>query len=84
MVSAALTLWCAFAVAGAPDYDAFSKPDGYIAEEQELAAWKIVRDPDQLDAVYADAVQGNARAARVVQQLEATLSASGRELAERA
>lgn len=84
MVNAALTLWCALAVAGTPNYDAFSEPDGYIAtKQQELAAWSMMRDPDQLEAVYADAAKGNTRATHVVQQLEATLSASGQKLAER-
>jgi hypothetical protein len=83
MVSAALILWYAFVVAGVPDYDAFSEPDGFITEKQELAAWKMMRDPDQFESVYADAAKGNVRAARVVRQLEATLSASGRGLAER-
>ena len=83
-MTAALTLWCATAIAGAPDYDAFSDPDGHIATVlQELAAWKMMRDPDQLEAVFADAVKGNERAIHVVQQLEATLSASGRKVAER-
>jgi hypothetical protein len=69
----------------APNYDAFSEPDGYIAtKEQELAAWAMLRDPEQLEAVYANAVRGNLRATHVLQQLEATLLASGRALAERA
>lgn len=84
MLSAALAFWCSLAVAGAPNYDAFSEPDGYIATvRQELAAWAMMRDPEQLEAVYADAAKGNERAVHVFQQLEATLSASGRELAER-
>ena len=83
MMSTALAVWCALVFSGTPNYDAFSEPDGYITQEQELAAWRMMREPDQLEAVYADAAKGNERAARIVQQLEATLSASGRELAER-
>jgi hypothetical protein len=71
--------------AGAPDYDAFSEADGYIAEgRQERAAWEMMRDPEQLDAVHRDAVSGNRRATHVLQQLEATLAATGRHIAEQA
>jgi hypothetical protein len=72
------------ALAGAPDYDAFSEPDGKIATaRQEIAAWSMLREPEQLEAVHADAVKGMLRAVHVMQQLEATLAASGREVAER-
>ena len=83
MASGMLALWCALAVAGGPDYDAFSQADGFIAPHQERAAWEMLRDPDRFEAVYADAAKGNQRAAGVVRQLEVTLSASGREIAER-
>lgn len=84
LVSFGLWVVAASALAGAPDYDAFSEPDGEIATvRQELAAWRMLRDPEQLEAVYADAVRGMPRAVHVMQQLEATLAASGREVAER-
>jgi hypothetical protein len=44
----------------------------------------LVRNPEQLEAVHSDAAQGNARAKRVWQELEASFSSSGVELAERA
>jgi hypothetical protein len=81
-----LALWImsATALAGAPDYDAFSETDGHIAtKQQEVAAWEMLHDPAQVEAVYADALKGNVRAVRIVQQIEATLAASGVEVAER-
>jgi hypothetical protein len=82
----AFGLWvvASSALAGGPDYDAFSEPDGKIATvRQETAAWSMLRDPEQLEAVYADAVKGMPRAIHVMQQLEATFAASGQEVAER-
>lgn len=85
MTHGILALWCGLAVAGAPNYDAFSEPDGFIrTEAQERAAWAALHDPEQVDALYADAAKGNVRAAHVVEQLEATLAATGRKLAEQA
>jgi hypothetical protein len=85
LISSALALWCGIALAGAPNYDAFSEPDGFIrTEAQQRAAWAMLHDPEQVDALYADAAKGNARAAHVVEQLEATLAASGRKLADAA
>src|SRR5436853_2220617 len=85
MVPGALALWCGIALAGAPAYDAFSEKDGFIATEaQERAAWAALHDPEQVDALYADAAKGNVRAAHVVEQLEATLAATGRKMAEAA
>jgi hypothetical protein len=81
----ALALWCGTALAGAPSYDAFSEPDGYIGTEaQERAAWAMLHDPEQVEALYADAAKGSTRAAHVIEQLEATLAASGRKLADQA
>jgi len=78
-----LALWCGTAFAGGPNYDAFSEADGYIGTEaQERAAWAMLHDPEQVEALYADAAKGNERAAHVIEQLEATLAASGRKLAE--
>jgi hypothetical protein len=80
----ALWMLSATALAVAPDYDAFSEADGHIAtKQQEVAAWEMLHDPAQVEAVYADASKGNVRAVRVVRQLEATLAASGVEVAER-
>src|SRR6185295_9549560 len=80
-----LALWCGLAVAGAPRYDAFSEPDGFIkTEAQQRAAWELLHDPEQVDALYADAAKGSGRAAHVVEQLEATYAATGRKMAEAA
>lgn len=84
-MGAAIAAWWAIAVAAGPDYDAFSEKDGYIATEaQERAAWAMLHDPEQVEAVYADAAKGSSRAAHVIEQLEATLAATGRKLADRA
>jgi len=73
------------AQAGAPDYDAFSEPDGAIVtEHQQAALIALVRSPEQLEAVYADAAKGNERAKHVWQQLEATFTAAGEGVADRA
>jgi hypothetical protein len=81
----ALALWCGTALAGGPNYDAFSEKDGFIATEaQQRAAWAMLHDPEQVEALYTDAAKGSERAAHVIEQLEATLAASGRKLAEQA
>lgn len=85
MTHGVLALWCGLALAGAPNYAAFSEPDGFIkTEAQERAAWAMLHDPEQVDALYADAAKGNVRAAHVVEQLEATLAATGRKMADAA
>src|SRR5437868_1072460 len=54
-----------------PKYDAFCDGDGHIGTpEQVLAAQDMVRAPGQLEAVFAEAVKGNRRAARVYHELE--------------
>lgn len=69
---------------GPPNYDAFSDRDGHIHEKHVVAAQTMVRDPEQLEIVYADAAKGNARAARVFQELETHFFPEiGREVAER-
>ncbi|HEY8209542.1 MAG TPA: hypothetical protein VIG99_18775 [Myxococcaceae bacterium] len=80
MLTVVMALLCA-----APNYDAFSDPRGHIADERQLeAAQAMVRDPEQLEAVYADAAKGNPRAARVVGELEETyFPGIGRAVAER-
>lgn len=85
MAHGLLALWCGLALAGAPNYAAFSEPDGFIkTEAQERAAFAMLHDPEQVDALYADAAKGNVRAAHVVEQLEATLAATGRKMADAA
>lgn len=85
MTPGLIALWCGLALAGAPNYAAFSEPDGLIkTEAQERAAFAMLHDPEQVDALYADAAKGNVRAAHVVEQLEATLAATGRKMADAA
>src|SRR6185295_18913639 len=69
----------------APEYDAFCDRSGHIADERQLeAAQAMVRDPEQLKAVYSDAAKGNPRAARVVGELERTyFPGIGQAVAER-
>jgi hypothetical protein len=52
------------------DYDRFSDATGYIQDEHMAAAQVMVQNPEFLERVYEDAAQGNARAARVFQELE--------------
>jgi hypothetical protein len=67
-----------------PSYDAFSDRDGYIRDEHVVAAQAMVRDPEQLESLFADAMKGNARAARVFRELESRYFPDiGREIAER-
>jgi hypothetical protein len=62
-------------LAGGPDHDAFSGRDGHIATAQHhLAALALIRNPDHLDAVSADAASGNPGAVPVFQELERELS----------
>jgi hypothetical protein len=77
---AVLALLCA-----APNYDAFCDRSGHIADERQLeAAQAMMRDPDQLEAVYTDAAKGNPRAARLVEELEQIyFPGIGRAVAER-
>lgn len=66
-----------------PNYDAFSERDGEIAtQQQEVAAFELVKNAAQLEAVYSDAAKGNVRAQHVWQQLEATFTATGTRLGE--
>jgi hypothetical protein len=52
------------------DYDSFSDATGHVREEHMAAAQAMVQDPERLERVYQDAVQGNARAARIFKELE--------------
>ena len=61
--------WVAFVVAAGPDYDAFSDREGHILADRP-AAQAMVHDGEQIEAIYADAVKGNARAAKVFEELE--------------
>ncbi|PTL79704.1 hypothetical protein [Vitiosangium sp. GDMCC 1.1324] len=53
-----------------PDYDSFSDSTGQIRDEHVAAAQAMVQDSEVLEQVYEDAVRGDARAARVFQELE--------------
>jgi hypothetical protein len=69
--------------AQSPNYDAFSERDGEIAtQRQEAAAFELVKNGAQLEAVYSDAAKGNVRAQHVWQQLEATFTATGIRLGD--
>jgi len=87
MRAALFALWLVAvpALAGGPDYDAFSDAQGQISTpEQVLAAQELVRAPGQLEAVFADAAKGNHRALRVFQELETRFFPDiGRAVAER-
>jgi hypothetical protein len=74
-----------WAIAQAPDYDAFSDRDGSIRTEQHgRGLISMLQRPGQLEAIYADAEKGNARAKRVFQVLETDyFPDTGREVAER-
>lgn len=74
----------AWVLAQAPDYDAFSDREGNIVTAQHgLGLIAMMRRPGQVDAVYADATKGNARAQRVFQTLETDYFPDyGRELAD--
>src|SRR4051812_48610120 len=80
-VSLLLMVWV---LAQAPDYDAFSDHDGNITTTQHgLGLFAMMRQSGQLEAVYADAVKGDARARRVFQMLETDYFPDyGRELAD--
>lgn len=69
----------------APNYDAFCDKSRHIADERQLeAAQAMMRDSEQLEAVYADAAKKNPRAARVVEELERSyFPGIGRAVAER-
>ncbi|HEU5218534.1 MAG TPA: hypothetical protein VFU23_07735 [Gemmatimonadales bacterium] len=73
------------ALAQAPSYDAFCEREGNITtREQAVALWAMLRQPSQLEVVYADAQKGTARARRVFQELETSYFPDiGRELAEK-
>src|ERR1043165_8488947 len=72
------------ALGQAPNYDAFSDPDGKITTEAHAKALiEVLQDPGQLEAIYADAQAGKPRAKRIFQELEASyFPDTGRELAE--
>jgi len=83
---AVLVLW-ALALPGfaqALNYDAFSDRDGNVTTERHgLGLIALLQGSGQLEAVYADALKGNARAQRVFQELEDSyFPDTGRELAE--
>jgi hypothetical protein len=70
---------------GGPNYEAFSDRSGHILDDdQHVAAFQaMVHDARQLEAIHADAAQGNARAVRVFSELETIYFPSvGRKVAE--
>jgi hypothetical protein len=72
------------AYGGTPDLDAFSDREGHIHPEHVLAAQDLLRDSEQLEALYAAAVQGNPRAARAFRELETVhVPLIGQQVAER-
>jgi hypothetical protein len=72
------------ALAGAPDYDAFCDRNGKITTEQHgFGLIAMLNRPEQVEGIYADAANGDARAQRVVDELETSyFPDTGRELAE--
>ena len=76
-----LMMW---ALAQAPDYDAFCDQDGNIVTAQHgRGLIAMLERPGELESVYEDAAKGNARAARVFRMLETDYFPDyGRELAE--
>jgi hypothetical protein len=85
--SGALLAWglAAAAMAGIPDYDAFSDRDGNITNEQHgKALFRVLQDPEQVETIFADAERGNPRAKKVWNELETDYFPDiGRELAEK-
>jgi hypothetical protein len=83
----ALLAWglAAAAMAGTPDYDAFSDREGNITTEQHgKALFRVLQDPEQVEATFADAERGNPRAKKVWNELEMDYFPDiGRELAEK-
>jgi len=73
------------ALAGAPDYDAFSDRDGNIVTEQHgKALMRTLQDPEQVEAIFTDSERGEPRARKVWRTLETDyFPDTGRELAEK-
>src|SRR5262249_37441646 len=72
------------AYGGPPNLDAISDREGHIHPEHVLAAQSLVRDSEQLEALYSEAMHGNPRAARAFHELESIyLPAIGQEVADR-
>ena len=71
-------------IAQPPDYDALSDRHGNVLTEQHHAALiALAQDPDQLEAVHAEATRGNARAANVWREMERQLAMAGTGVADR-
>jgi len=85
-VHVVLLLWglAATALAGTPDYDAFSDRDGNITTERHGSALiSMLQSSGQVEAIYADAEKGNPRARKIFRELETSyFPDAGRELAE--
>jgi hypothetical protein len=80
-----LVVLMVWALAQAPDYDAFCDRDGnMLTLEHGLALMAMLQRSGQVEALYADAAKGNPRAKRVVETLETDYFPDiGRELAEK-
>ncbi|HLL55794.1 MAG TPA: hypothetical protein VK447_19690, partial [Myxococcaceae bacterium] len=61
-------------------YDRFCDADGNITADAEVIA--MLGRPGELDAIYEDALRGDARATRFLRRLEVTSEASARKMAE--
>jgi len=80
---AAFSLLLLLGTAPTLDYDSFCDAEGHISAAHVRAVQAMVQKPELLEQLYADAAQGNPRAARVFQELETQhFPAIGRTVAE--
>jgi len=80
---AAFSLLLLLGTAPTLDYDSFCDAEGHISAAHLQAAQAMVRKSELLEQLYADATQGNPRAARVFLELETQhFPAIGRTVAE--
>lgn len=80
-----MTVLMMWALAQAPNYDAFCDRDGnLLTHEHGLEMFAVLQRPGQVEAMFADAAKGNPRAKRVVEILETDYFPDiGRALAEK-
>src|SRR6185295_8786509 len=80
-----VTVLMMWALAQAPNYDAFCDRDGnLLTHEHGLEMFAVLQRPGQVEAMFADAAKGNPRAKRVVEILETDYFPDiGRALAEK-
>jgi hypothetical protein len=64
-------------------YDDLCDASGSITDDTWQRVLVMLHNPDQVDQMYADAVDGNQRAANFARQIEVTFEASGHEVARR-